>query len=152
MKILVLVGTHSNQFNRLIKAADELGKENEVFIQNGYSSEPISHSKHSDFITHTEILKKMNWADIVITHAGAGTVIDLLSTKKQTILVPRLKKYGEHTNDHQLELAKKIQSVYKCPVVTDINLLKKEILKKQFITKTKNSKLLDKITQLLEEK
>ena len=45
-------------------------------------------------------------ADIVISHAGAGSIINALRNRKPLIIVPRLVEYGEHTNSHQRDLAK----------------------------------------------
>ena len=44
-------------------------------------------------------------ADYVICHAGVGTIITSISKGKKVLAVPRLYKYGEHQNDHQLQIA-----------------------------------------------
>ena len=46
----------------------------------------------------------MKEARIVITHGGTGTIINALRLGKKVIAIPRLKKYKEHVDDHQLEL------------------------------------------------
>ena len=47
-------------------------------------------------------------ADIIITHGGVGSILNALKLKKKVIAVPRLAKYGEHINDHQLQVIKKM--------------------------------------------
>jgi len=42
--------------------------------------------------------------DILITHGGVGSIITGLRKNKKVIAVARLKKYKEHTNDHQLQI------------------------------------------------
>ena len=54
---------------------------------------------------------------ILITHGGAGTVIDAVKRGKRTIVVPRLSKYREHVDDHQMELPVRLHAmnlVYTC--------------------------------------
>ena len=43
-------------------------------------------------------------ADLVITHGGVGSIMSAVKLGKKVIAVPRLKKYDEHVNDHQLEI------------------------------------------------
>lgn len=45
-------------------------------------------------------------ADLIICHAGTGTVTGALKKGKKVIVFPRLKEYGEHESDHQLDLAR----------------------------------------------
>lgn len=48
--------------------------------------------------------KYIKKARVVISHGGGGTVFLALRLHKKIIVVPRLFKYREHINDHQLEL------------------------------------------------
>ena len=42
--------------------------------------------------------------EVIITHAGVGTIIKGLKLGKKMIVAARLKKYKEHVNDHQLQI------------------------------------------------
>ena len=42
--------------------------------------------------------------DLLITHGGVGTIVSGIQNGKKVIAVPRLQKYGEHVNDHQLQI------------------------------------------------
>ena len=53
-----------------------------------------------------EFVNYIRNASIVICHAGAGTLIHVLQAGKVPVVMPRRKKYGEHIDDHQLELVK----------------------------------------------
>jgi UDP-N-acetylglucosamine transferase subunit ALG13 len=44
-------------------------------------------------------------ADIVIAHSGVGSIISALSSNKPVVVFPRLAKYKEHIDDHQLDIA-----------------------------------------------
>jgi UDP-N-acetylglucosamine transferase subunit ALG13 len=44
-------------------------------------------------------------ADVVITHAGIGNLLDLLDLGVYPVVVPRRAKRAEHVDDHQLQIA-----------------------------------------------
>jgi UDP-N-acetylglucosamine transferase subunit ALG13 len=48
-------------------------------------------------------------ADIVIGHAGMGTIIKALENEKKLVVFPRLIKYNEHRNEHQYHTAKSLE-------------------------------------------
>ena len=58
-----------------------------------------------------EFSKEMGKADIVITHGGTGAIIGAVKKGKKVIAVPRLAKYGEHVDDHQLQLIKQFDDL-----------------------------------------
>lgn len=102
--IFALVGTHEQQFNRLVKMIDELETEERRIIQYGYSNCKIRKAESYKFLSFDEVKKYMQEASVVITHAGTGSVMLALSLGKIPIVVARYKKYGEHIDDHQLQL------------------------------------------------
>lgn len=107
--IFVTVGTHEQQFNRLIENIDRLVEcgdiSEEVIIQSGFSTYEAKHCKYSKLIPYNEMIKNINDAHIVITHGGPATFIMPLQIGKVPIVVPRQKRFEEHINDHQLEFA-----------------------------------------------
>jgi len=108
--IYVTVGTMHLDFPRLIRAADRYAaaREEEVIIQIGLGSTVPTDATLFDFKPREEILEIQRDARIIVTHAGIGSVIDALQMEKPLIVVPRLKKFGEHNSDHQLELARAV--------------------------------------------
>ena len=42
--------------------------------------------------------------DLLITHAGTGVIINAVKREKKVIATPRLSKYSEHVDDHQIQL------------------------------------------------
>lgn len=99
-----MVGTHEQQFDRLVKALDELDTTEERIVQYGYSGyKPVNCVAHQ-FLPFEDVRKYMTEASVVITHAGTGSVMFALSLGKRPIVAPRYQKYGEHVDDHQLEL------------------------------------------------
>jgi len=111
-RIFVSVGTHPQQFNRLLEAVDELkqsGKlKGKVFCQSGHSDCRPKNFEAVPFLGLEEFGKRVKWCDLFITHGGEGNIGAGLQHEKPMVIVPRLKKFGEHTNDHQLELTKAI--------------------------------------------
>ncbi|MGT2896314.1 glycosyltransferase [Streptococcus entericus] len=110
--IFVTVGTHEQQFNRLIEEIDGLVAEGDitedVFIQTGYSTYQPKYCRWQSMLGHNEMNDCIERADLVITHGGPSTFMSVLSKGKRLIVVPRLKKYDEHVNDHQMEFVSHI--------------------------------------------
>ena len=111
--ILVLLGTQDKPFKRLLNAVLKAKENNiikdKVIAQIGCTKFKSDKIETFDYTTKEEIEKLIDKAKIVITHAGVGTIIECISKDKKVIVVPRRKKYGEHTNDHQLEITKEFE-------------------------------------------
>lgn len=110
--IFVTVGTQDKPFIRIIKAVEDAvlaGKiTDKVVVQAGnteYESKVLNVLNYIPFDKFNEYIDK---ADIIITHGGVGSILNALKLKKKIIAVPRLKKYGEHINDHQLQVIEKM--------------------------------------------
>ena len=107
--IFITVGTQKFQFNRLLIMIDDLIKEevidDTVMAQAGYSAYSPKNYYSFKFKSENEINTLMEKADIVITHSGIGSITTALKLQKKVIVVPRLKKYKEHVDNHQLEIA-----------------------------------------------
>ncbi len=107
--IFITVGTHEQQFNRLVEYVDNLilNKviKEDVFMQIGYSTYEPKNCKWAKFLPYTEMSKYIQDSRITITHGGPASFIMPLQMGKIPIVVPRQKKYNEHVNDHQLEFA-----------------------------------------------
>lgn len=112
--IFLTVGT-SFPFNRLVMAVDEINmkmKMNEEIIAQIGKGGYIPKSFNS-----FEVLDKLHFDDYfikstaIIAHAGIGTITMALEFKKPILVLPRLKKYGELVNDHQLSTARKFEQL-----------------------------------------
>jgi len=111
--ILIITGTQNFQFNRLIKEMDLINMSKklpyEVFAQIGTSTYTPKSFKYIKFVTRTHLTDLINNAKIIISHGGSASIITALKLNKKIISVPRLKKYNEHVDDHQLELVDKLK-------------------------------------------
>ena len=106
--IFVTLGTQDKPFNRLLEAIDrEIDNGNikgEVVVQAGCTKYESKNMKIFDLIPMDDFDKLMGECDYLITHGGVGSIVGGLNKDKKVIAVPRLEKYGEHVNDHQLQI------------------------------------------------
>ncbi len=107
--IFVCVGSREYQFNRLLKKIDELIEEGlitePVFAQIGQSDYLPKYYKYKRFLSVDEFKKCQEETDIIISHGGTGALVGALKLGKKVIAVPRLAKYGEHIDDHQIQIS-----------------------------------------------
>ncbi len=108
--IYVTLGTMFMDFSRLVRKMDAIaGRTGEpVVIQLGLSKTIPEHAQYFDFKAPEEVRAIQRDARVIICHAGIGAVRDALSAARPLIVVPRLKCFGEHMNDHQLDLAEAV--------------------------------------------
>lgn len=107
MKIFVVVGTQE-PFDRLIKAIDDWAvrsKHSDIFAQISNAQYVPKGFKSTDFISPELFDQKFKEADLIVSHAGMGTIISALQHSKPIIVMPRLAIYHEHRNDHQVATA-----------------------------------------------
>ncbi len=114
--IFVTVGTHEQQFNRLVKAVDDLVADGtiteEVIIQKGYADYEPKHCKAYKLISYKDMQKYYDEARIIIAHGGPASFMAALERGKTPIVMPRLKKFDEHVNDHQDYFCRKVEEKY----------------------------------------
>ncbi len=146
--IFVTVGTHEQAFDRLIKTVDELKKDgiihDDVFMQIGYSDYTPQHCQYERVISYEQMNHYMNIANIIITHGGVSSFMEVIQQGKTPIVVPRLQEFNEHINNHQLDFTKAvIGKDYPIILIKDINDLKNAIINyknKKTLSKSNNSK------------
>ena len=106
--IYVTLGTQDKPFHRLLtKIEEQMDKGNikeEVVVQAGYTKYPTEKMKVFDLVDRDEFVRLMNECNILITHGGVGSILTGLKNHKKVIACPRLYKYGEHMNDHQMQI------------------------------------------------
>lgn len=108
--ILVTLGTQDKDFSRLLKAIDnEIEKKHitdKVIVQAGTTKYESNNMEIFDLISKDELSKLVEECDLLITHGGVGSILDGIKNNKKIIAAARLKKYKEHTNDHQKQIVK----------------------------------------------
>ncbi|MBU3142586.1 PssE/Cps14G family polysaccharide biosynthesis glycosyltransferase [Clostridium sp. CF012] len=156
--IFVTVGTHEQQFNRLIKKVDELKGKNiikeEVFMQIGYSNYLPVNCDYKKLLTYEEMTKYIMSANIIITHGGPGSIFLPLKYNKVPIVVPRNPLYKEHVDEHQIKFVKKMESQNRIIAVYDIEEIEENIVEyNHSLSKIaiSNSSNLDSFIEKIEE-
>ena len=119
--ILVTVGTQG-PFDRLVQAVDRWALENpgqEIFAQIGpseYRPRAMEFSEGLDPIRFEELLEQ---ADVIIAHAGMGTILKALELGKPVLIMPRRASLGEQRNEHQLATAERFRAMGVVQVAAD---------------------------------
>lgn len=106
--ILVTLGTQDKDFSRLLRAVEKEIKngtiKEKVIVQAGHTKFTSKVMEIFDFISNDELDQLVKNADIVITHGGVGSITTAIKYKKKIIAAARLKRYHEHTNNHQVQI------------------------------------------------
>ena len=122
--IFVTVGTHEQQFDRLIRKIDEMKEKKriteDVFLQIGYSEYKPKYCEYKKMISFEEMDEYSRKSRIIITHGGPGSIMLPFKYNKVPIVVPRQSKYKEHVDDHQVLFAKFLEMNNKIIMIDDI--------------------------------
>lgn len=125
--IFITLGSQKFQFNRLLQEFDRLVSEGiiteDVFAQTGYSDyEPKSYA-FENFLDRDRFSEIIEKATIVVTHGGTGAIVGAVKKGKKVIAVPRRLKYGEHVDDHQLQIVNQFKEMNLICACDDCNQL-----------------------------
>jgi len=111
--ILVTLGTQDKSFERLLKVVDKAIDDKiineEVIAQIGQTKYESKNMKCFDFLDADEFQKYLLEARIIISHGGVGTISKAVKLHKPVIAAPRLEMYGEHHNDHQVQIIERLE-------------------------------------------
>ena len=131
--VLVTLGTQDKDFSRLLRAIEKAVKDGtikeKVIVQAGFTKYSSKVLEIFDFVSPEELENLVKEASLVITHGGVGSIMTALQHEKKIIAVARLKKYKEHTNDHQVQIIKEFAHDGYLLELRDFNQLDKIIQK-----------------------
>ena len=131
IKLFVLAGTQRFPFGRLICALNHLVESGlympeEIVMQASvFPVEP--RFTHHRFIPKDEFSRLLDEAEVVVTHGGVNSIMAPMEQGRPLVIVPRMKRYGEHIDDHQLEISEMMEVKYGVIVVRDMRLLPQAI-------------------------
>ncbi len=106
--IFVTVGTQL-AFDRMIGAVDRWAEhhpELQFFAQIGPSTAPPRYMPSAEFIPPSQAENMIRNAEIIVSHAGMGSLLTALRHRRPILIMPRKASLGEHRNDHQLATAR----------------------------------------------
>jgi len=149
--IFVITGTHHQGFERLVRGMDELAPhlKEKVIIQKGHTKYTPKNSEYFDFCTLEEMYGYIRKARVVVTHGGIGSITDALGEGKPVVVVPRLRRFGEHVDDHQLDITRELEKEGMITAVYDIKDLKGAIKKAKKPLKIKGGRVVEIIKDFL---
>lgn len=121
------------EFTRLIKKMDEIAEKinEEMVMQIGTIPYEPQNAQYFRYVSYQENLAYFRKASLVVGHSGTGTILNALRFQVPIVVVPRRHRYGEHTDDHQVELAQRLVGNELIKVVLEIEDLEsavKEVL------------------------
>lgn len=106
--IFVTIGNQNFQFKRFLEKIENLLKNNfindEVIAQIGYTDFESDFMQTFDFLTKEKFNEYIEKSEYVISHSGTGSLISCLRNDKCVIAGARLKRLGEHIDNHQTEI------------------------------------------------
>lgn len=107
--IFVTIGTQL-PFDRLIRSVDDWATQQkdsvEIFAQVGPTEYRPRAMKYDRFLSPDETEKRIIGSDLIVAHAGMGSVLSALKYRKPIVVMPRRAALGEHRNDHQMATAR----------------------------------------------
>lgn len=113
--VFVILGSQKMQFNRILQKMDELVNggaiAEKVFAQTGYSDYVPKYFQYKNFMDREIFSNMEEKADTIITHGGTGAIIGAVKKGKKVIAVPRYAKYGEHVDDHQIQIIREFDKM-----------------------------------------
>ena len=119
--IFVAVGTQGH-FDRMLRPIDEwagrTGRK-DVFAQIGSNAWRPPHTEWVERLDASEFRARVERADLVISHAGMGTILTALELGKPVLIMPRRAALGEQRNDHQVATARKLEALGLANVAND---------------------------------
>ena len=146
--ILVVLGTQDKPFTRLLKAIQKQIKKgnitDKVIVQAGCTKFDSKDMEIFDLIPTDEFNKLIKDADLIITHGGVGSILEGVKNNKVILAAPRLEKFGEHVNDHQIQIVDEFSKMGYIIPLKDFNKLDKLLMKaekfkpKEFVSNNKN--------------
>ena len=153
--ILVTLGTQDKSFKRLLdaiqKEIDAGNIKDRVVVQAGTTKYESKDMEIFDLIDRDKFNELMSQCDLLITHGGVGSILTGLKNNKKVIACPRLAKYNEHMNDHQMQIIERFNEAGYIIGVNDLNDLDKALKKVKSFKPKKYISNTDKMIKIIKD-
>ena len=122
MSTFVSVGNATQGFPRLLNAVASLAPKlpQPVIVQSGANSFVCAACQSIAFLEMESFMRHMQEAELLILHAGAGSIINAIQIGKVPVVAPRRACYGEHVDDHQVDFARILETAGRVVLVEDM--------------------------------
>ena len=158
--VFVTVGNATQGFRRLLDAVDDLAgkdffEEERVVIQSGHNADfQARHCDVTPFVSMDDFNQMMENASLIICHGGC-TQLQAIRLGKIPVVMPRREKYGEHVNDHQMQLVDALAAERKIVPAYEPDDLAQAIIEARHLNKTpliaQASPMLSLVAQAIKE-
>ncbi|WP_100405476.1 PssE/Cps14G family polysaccharide biosynthesis glycosyltransferase [Bacillus solitudinis] len=129
--IFVVLGTHELSFHRLLQEVERLQEQgtiqDEIVVQLGHTIYQSDKMKLIPFMNYSEMERYFEEADLVITHAGTGSIITGVKKGKKVIAVARRAAHQEHNDDHQVEIVEQFTNTGYILGMTEVDELESKL-------------------------
>lgn len=119
--VFVTIGT-SEPFDRLMAVIDGI-RDPDLVVQCADSKGAPARARTFDYLPYDDLVQMIREADVVVAHAGVGTILTVLHEGKRPVVVTRLKRHGEAIDDHQVPIARRLAEAGIVSLVEDLGLL-----------------------------
>lgn len=157
MSTFVSVGNATQSFNRLLQAVAQIAPSlpQPVVVQHGHTPFKSCSCSTVSFMDMADFEDHVAGAELLILHAGAGSVLTAVRLGKIPVLACRRVHLGEHVDDHQCEFAQLVASAGKAVVADDLSRLPDYVqmalqLQKEASVGTSSSLMISLVAQALE--
>ena len=106
--IVVSVGTNEARFDRLLEWVSRVVVDEELVVQHGPSAVRPPGAECISYMPYEDLVGLIRQSRVFVTHAGVGSIMVSLAAGRRPVVVPRLKRFGEAVDDHQLPLARRL--------------------------------------------
>ena len=108
--VFVTLGTFDAPFGRMDELATLLAQSGRrVLYQYGMASpKPAENLTAVQWLPFDEMTRRLRETPVVVAHSGVGILMSALRQGRRPVVVPRRAEFGEHVDDHQLQIARKL--------------------------------------------
>jgi len=125
--IFVTVGTNEARFDRLLEVVAAVEIDEELVVQHGPSPVRPAGARCVAFLAWDEVVEHVRAARVVVAHAGVGSVLVALVNGRRPVVMPRLRRYREAVDDHQVVFANRLAEAGLVTVITDAQGLRRAL-------------------------
>ena len=153
--ILVTIGMNDAPYDRMFRIIDDLAPSlgEEVVVQTGNIEFDARNCRTVKFLVDTEMKELFDSANLIIAHAGIGTILNGLQRNIPLVLVPR-NVVMDADQDQQDIIARKVESMGRGVRVTSLDELPQKIQEAKslkFPPYSKDTGLCDGLSRILED-
>lgn len=155
MSTFVSVGNATQPFSRLLDLLPCIFPllPQPVIVQHGRTPFKSACCIAVPFLSMEEFSQYVETSDLLILHAGAGSLIHAIRAGKVPLVMPRRATHGELVDDHQVEFAVALATIGKIVLVEELDGLKQAIaeakVRQNRLSSTATPPLLSHIKTLL---